>query len=116
MPAWGSTFYRGIRMAIRHWFHGGIWSLALCSVGFAQQAVKLDIEAQPLDRAQTTWATQTGYQVLIPSERAARGRTSAALKGRYTPEGALKILLASSDLKYDFVNSRTVTIRPNASV
>jgi iron complex outermembrane receptor protein len=106
-------------MAIRHRIPTGLASLALCSVGFAQQAVKLDIDAQPLDRALNAWATQTGYQVLIPVDRAARGRTSPHVKGHYTPEGALKVLLASSQLKYEFVNERTVTIRnadpPSAS-
>jgi len=98
-------------MTIRHRFPIGFASLALCGVGFAQQTVKLDIEAQPLDRALNSWATQTGYQVLIPVERAARGRESPPVKGHYTPEGALKVLLASSNLEYQFVNSRTVTIR-----
>lgn len=101
-------------MTIRHRYSLAVASFALCSVGFAQQAVKLDIESQPLDRALNAWATQTGYQVLIPVERAARGRSAPPVKGHYTPEGALKVLLASSDLKYEFVNARTVTIRQPA--
>jgi outer membrane receptor protein involved in Fe transport len=93
----------------------GLGTLALSTVVCAQQAMQVDIDSQPLDRALNAWATQTGYQVLIPSDRVARGRVAPAVKGTYTPERALKVLLASSDLKYEFVNSRTVTIRNTAS-
>jgi iron complex outermembrane receptor protein len=98
-------------MSIRHRFPIGLASLALCGVGFAQQTVKLDIDAQPLDRALNSWASQTGYQVLIPMGPAAKEKAAPSIKGQYTPEGALKVLLASSDLRYVFVNSRTVSIR-----
>ena len=99
-------------MRKKHLRRVGFAALAACNVAFAQQVpVKLDIAAQPLDKALNSWANQTGYQVLVPVERVARGRTAPSIKGTYTPEGALKILLASSDLKYQFVNARTVTIR-----
>jgi outer membrane receptor protein involved in Fe transport len=78
----------------------------------AQEAktVQLDISSQPLNRALNAWADQTGYQVMISEERAARGRLAPALKGTYTPEGALRVLLASSDLEYRFVSEHTVAI------
>jgi iron complex outermembrane receptor protein len=79
---------------------------------FAQElrTVQLDISSQPLNKALNVWADQTGYQVMISEERMARGRTAPPLKGTYTPEGALRVLLASSDLKYRFVSPRTVAI------
>ena len=90
----------------------GLLAAVAGSLALAQQApVKLNIEAQPLDRALNAWADQTGYQVLISVERAARGRTAPIVKGTYTPEGALKILLSQTDLKYQFVDERTVSIR-----
>lgn len=75
------------------------------------QPVQLNIEAQQLDRALNVWALQTGYQILMPVQQGSPGQMSPALNGRYTPESALRVLLASSDLKYQFINARTVTIR-----
>jgi iron complex outermembrane recepter protein len=87
-------------------------AMMTCGVVHAQQAaVDVNIDAQPLDKALNAWAAQTGYQVLTPVERSASGRTAPSVKGRYTPESALKLLLASEDLRYQFVNARTVAIR-----
>ncbi len=93
----------------------GLVMLLVCSsYAIAQEAqvtpVKLNIAAQPLGKALNAWASQTGYQILIPAS-AEQGRTAPSVNGRYTPEGALKILLASSDLRYEFVGTRAVTIR-----
>lgn len=83
-----------------------------CTAAFAQEpVVRVDIAAQPLDKALNSWAAQTGYQVLIPVERAAQGRTAPHISGAYTPEQSLKLLLANTDLKYQFVSARTVAIR-----
>jgi iron complex outermembrane recepter protein len=71
----------------------------------------LDIEAQPLDRALSEWAAQTGYQILMPVDGTARV-ASSSVKGAYTPEGALKLLLAKTDLQYNVVATRTVAIGP----
>jgi iron complex outermembrane recepter protein len=85
------------------------------TVAVAQQpspeSIRLKIDSQRLDKALNTWAAQTGYQVLTEIEGATRGKVSPSIDGTYTPEGALKILLASSDLKYEFVNSKTVSVR-----
>jgi iron complex outermembrane receptor protein len=93
---------------------GVVTLLACCASALAQGAsvgpVKLNIAAQPLGKALNSWASQTGYQVVIP-ERVAQGRTAPSVNGSYTPEGALQILLASTDLKYQFVSPRVVTIR-----
>lgn len=85
-----------------------------CAHATAQEArpIKLDIPAQQLDKALNAWADQTGYQVLIPADDpVARERKAPKVAGTYTPESALKMLLASTDLNYRFVSERTVTIR-----
>lgn len=93
----------------------GFVGLMMYSVAIAQQVpVNLDIAAQPLDKALNAWARQTGYQVMISVERAAQGRTAPQVKGTYTPEEALRILLASSNLEYEFVSERTVAVRAPA--
>src|SRR5262245_37111074 len=79
---------------------------------FAQKAqiVKFDIQAKPLSQALNAWAEQTGYQILIPQAPDA-ARMAPALQGNYAPEGALRVLLGSTDLKYQFVGDRVVTVR-----
>jgi outer membrane receptor protein involved in Fe transport len=88
-------------------------ALATCNIAFAQQApIALNMPAQPLDKALNSWASQTGYQILIPADRVAQGRAAPSLNGTYTPEAALKALLSGShDLDYQFVNDRTVMVR-----
>lgn len=97
----------------------GLLALGVCGAVGAQPDpsgfVNLDIEAGSLDKAIYAWAEQTGYQVLISVEGAGdSAATSPVLKGRYTPEEALRVLLASSELSYSFVNARTVAIRAGA--
>lgn len=93
--------------------------LAASSISAAQQTsnvpMALEIGAQPLDQALTAWAEQTGYQVLIDVERVTTDGITPIVKGSYTPEGALKLLLKSTDLDYKFVNARTVAIRVAAA-
>ncbi len=73
--------------------------------------VPFRIESQPLDGAINEWARQSGYQVLIPGERDASQPVTPAVEGVYTPETALRVLLASSGLDYQVVNGRTVALR-----
>src|SRR5688572_27323510 len=68
------------------------------------------IDAQPLDAALNAWASQTGYSVLVPFERAAQGKMAPKVQGKYTPEESLKQLLSNTGLKYEFVSERTVRV------
>ena len=68
-----------------------------------------EIPAQPLSSALLTFAEQTGLEVLIDA-RIAAGKTSPALRGNYTPEQALRHLLAGSGLRYRFTSSNAVTL------
>src|SRR5262249_55399619 len=49
--------------------------------------------------------------VLFPADDVVSNRIVPVLRGSYTPEAALKVLLDQTDLRYQFVNSRTVAIR-----
>ena len=93
----------------------GLAAILLSTFAPAQQssatAVTVKIEAQPLDSALNAWASQTGYSVLVPFERAAQGKMAPKVQGKYTPEESLKLLLAKSDLGYEFVGQRTVTVQ-----
>jgi len=77
----------------------------------ASLPIKLTIESQTLQRAIYSWAEQTGYQVLILNPREAQRQSAKNVKGYYTPEGALRMLLAGSNFRYVFTDSHTVTIQ-----
>ncbi|HEX6858599.1 MAG TPA: TonB-dependent receptor plug domain-containing protein, partial [Caulobacteraceae bacterium] len=80
----------------------------------AAQAVTFDLPAQPLTQALKAYGA-TADQQLIYSERLVQGRTAPALKGEYSPEQALSLLLAGSGLTADRTPGGVVTIRSAAS-
>ena len=59
--------------------------------------VAYDIDAQPLSSALSEFARQSGVSVLYPYEQL-RNRRAPAVRGRYAPEQALRLLLAGSGL------------------
>ncbi|UZE50517.1 STN domain-containing protein [Rhodopseudomonas sp. P2A-2r] len=63
----------------------------------AQQAVSLDIPAQPLARALFSFSAATGVEVLVDARHAA-GRRSFPVKGAMPPRQALTLLLTGSNL------------------
>lgn len=96
--------------------------LAVLAMGFigavpaqsAQEPVRvaLEIGAQPLIDALNEFARQAGLQLLLDADRAAEGMTAPRLSGSYTVDAALKILLEHSNLRYEFLSDRVVTVRP----
>jgi iron complex outermembrane recepter protein len=75
----------------------------------ATGASNLSIPAEPLADALNDLAQQSGLQVLFASELVARFR-SPEVKGLLTAEEALQQLLINTGLRFEFVNSRTITI------
>ncbi len=76
-----------------------------------QPLVELDIGAQPLVDALNALAHQAGLQLLFDAGVPAQNRMAPRLEGSFTAEAALQKLLADSDLRYEFLDRRTVTIR-----
>lgn len=76
-----------------------------------QALVKLDIGAQPLVDALNSLARQAGLQLLLDAGISAQSRLAPPLEGSFTAEAALQKLLADSDLRYEFLDQRTVKIR-----
>lgn len=74
-------------------------------------AVTLEIPAQPLSDALNAFAQQSGLQILFHAE-AGQELTAPALTGMFTPVAALQRLLENTALEYEFVDERTVAIRP----
>src|SRR5262245_35440591 len=64
-------------------------------------AVSLDIPEQPMQTALNALAEQTGLQVIFTVPEVA-GKSSCMVKGRYTPETAMQILLSGTQLSFQF--------------
>ena len=67
------------------------------------------ITAQPLDSALQEFARQSGVQVVYFSQ-ITDGLAAPALDGRYTLEGAIRVLLGQSGLTLRVINPKTVEI------
>jgi len=79
-------------------------AVILCAVlavpaAHAQNAVAIDIPAQPLNAALLALGKQTGLQLSFPPEDVA-GKQAPAVSGTLTPQQALEQLLAGSGLSY----------------
>ena len=69
-----------------------------------------EITPQPLPSAFLTFAEQSGLEVLFDA-RIAQGKESPGVQGTYTPEEALRRLLAGTGLTYRFTGADTVTLQ-----
>ncbi len=69
------------------------------------------IEAQPLPKALKSFAQATGLQLVYVSEIAA-GLDSRGARAGLSPQESLQALLSGTGLTFEFVNDRTVSIRP----
>jgi len=77
--------------------------------------IAVDIPAQPMEKALQAFSTQSGFQMIFPTEFT-QALSSPELKGHYTPEVALSKLLANSSLRYAYVNPRTIAILSTSSL
>lgn len=75
--------------------------------------LRLRIEAGSAPSALTEFVRQTGLQVLFEFD-AIRGHTTRAVNGLFDAAEALTLMLEGSGLIFEFVNDRTITVRPQA--
>ncbi|MDC7693504.1 TonB-dependent receptor [Asticcacaulis sp. DXS10W] len=71
---------------------------------------KLDIPAESAAKALNDFAEQAGLQILFPYEAADVGRVPA-IKGEYTREDALKLILAGTNLEVARQDEKTISLR-----
>jgi iron complex outermembrane receptor protein len=93
-----------------------VFGLALAPLAKAQTAVQatpaqqqFDIPTQSLAAALDSFARSSGWQVGYPAALA-QGKTSSALRGRFTPTDALTRLLQGTGLAYRVTGTNTVTL------
>jgi len=72
---------------------------------------ELEIAAGAVPQALREFVRQTGLQVLFEFD-VVRHHTTHAIRGRFDPSEALSLMLAGSGLGFEFVNERTVSVRP----
>lgn len=75
----------------------------------APQPINFAIPSQPLANALHAYGRKVGIQVLYES-RSAIGRMSEAVQGKYTPDEALKRLLAGTDLEVRHARPDAITL------
>jgi TonB family protein len=78
-------------------------------------SLRFDIDARPLSAAIEAYALATGMQVLYdrPNSEALRSR---GVSGVYTPEAALRMLLADTGLEAEFTSRHSVVLRPSRPI
>src|SRR6266566_4034881 len=90
--------------------------IPFCRAGAASEPslYNLEISPQPLGAALQEFAKQSGVQIIFFSQLT-EGRQAPALRGRFTADGALKVLLDDSKLTWREINPKTIEIRPLAA-
>ena len=90
-------------------------TLGICVAGAQERTldagkpITFHIPVQPLAGALQAYGERTGVQVLYESS-SARGRSSAAVEGDFTPEAALNLLLAGTDLRVRYIRQDAITL------
>lgn len=91
---------------------------ALCAEGVGQAAAprKIDfhIAGQPISDALTALGRQSGLTIIVES-RLSRGLMATPLSGSYTPDEALRKILGPAGLRAEYLDGKTVAIRPATS-
>ncbi len=88
---------------------------SVCAVGSSERQV-FDIKPQALSEALADFAKQSGLRVLRRDRRTDAAEViSPHVKGEFSAEEALSLLLKESGWTYEFVSQRTVRIRPIAA-
>ncbi len=92
-------------------------ALLTCSNACASRGDKrvFDIKAGSALITLGEFVRQTGLQVLFESD-AIRNHSTREVRGQFNAAEALGVMLEGSGLTYEFVNERTVTVRPQSSL
>lgn len=109
MPQIASRFSPGRVALLPLWSLLGCFGMLVVSFAQSPGVLSADIPPQPLAQALAAFAQQTGLQLVYVSE-IADGLPSNGARAGLPPAAALSQLLAGTELKFAFVNARTVRI------
>ncbi len=85
------------------------------SDGGVRRHLTFDIASQPLVSALEAYGATSGFQVVYDSALA-KGRTSAEVKGAYTPEDALRRMLAGTSLSPRYMAADGIVLVPDPTI
>jgi iron complex outermembrane receptor protein len=90
-------------------------AMSACAGAYAAESpgapLQLNIAAQPIDDALREFGRQSGLQIFLASAEGKDVRV-AAVVGAFTVDEGLERLLANTGLRYEYIDERTVAIRP----
>jgi iron complex outermembrane receptor protein len=89
--------------------NGGTMKTVPVAVAQAQETATFDIPAQSLSTGLIAFGNQSGFQVSVASGSLA-DLNAAEVKGRFTPEEALRRLLAGTGVTWRFQDNRSVVL------
>ncbi len=75
------------------------------------RGISFDIPSQSLEAALDAYGASSRTQVLYEAALAA-GRRSSGIRGLYTPDAALRLLLSGTGLDFDYTAERAITLVP----
>jgi iron complex outermembrane recepter protein len=87
-----------------------VGSLSFADVQARSVSYDLDIPAEDLTQALQSFAIASHHRLLYKAEIAA-GKTSHVLKGRFTAEEAMELLLSGTGLSYEITGSSVVLVK-----
>src|ERR1700722_3761168 len=88
-----------------------VGTLAAADVDAHSVSYDLDIPAESLTAALQTFAIASHHKLLYKADLTT-GKTSRALKGNFTAEEAIQLLLTGTGLTYEITGSSVVLIKP----
>ncbi len=92
----------------------GVFLIAMSGRGLAASPmITFEIPAQPVASALRSFAEQADLQLLYPQD-AVQGIETVGVSGPYQADVALAILLQGTNLEFNYVDERTVSIRARA--
>lgn len=111
MCAKGMTLTRRELLAVTLLATGPVLVRAQSADSEEPQRQALEIAGGTAPEALREFIRQTGLQVLFEFD-AVRHHTTQPVRGRFDPSEALAVMLRDSGLRFEFVNERTVSVRP----
>ncbi len=91
----------------------------LCGLWRAEasgRVVEINIDAPTMAKALIQFTQQSGLHLIFPTDGGMAKLPAPRVVGTYTPEEALEKLLRNTGLEYEYVDSRTIAVRPAGAV
>jgi iron complex outermembrane recepter protein len=89
----------------------GLMPVIVVNANGKLRKLRLQIDAGIASVTLAEFIRQTGLQVLFETD-AIHGHTTRAVSGQLNADEALRVMLDGSGLMFEFINERTIAVRP----